>query len=163
MNEGPLLHGEEVASEAVRNLRERFTWVGVGDGLGPRDGSADRSLLQDSVDQMIQVFPWLAMNLNGEAALLAEQLGIAELSPAEQHEMLGLPEDYHEKTACWLQEPAAEAVPACGADTELDDETVSLILKLNAPDVAVHKAALERFMLQEVVLAEAGLAPPDGR
>ena len=47
---------KEIAQEAVRNLREEFTWIGLTDRF------------QESVDAFREVFPFLAENLT-EAAL----------------------------------------------------------------------------------------------
>jgi hypothetical protein len=47
---------KEIVEEAVRNLREQFTWIGLTDRL------------DDSIAAMRDVFPFLAVNLS-EACL----------------------------------------------------------------------------------------------
>lgn len=124
----------EIAHEAVRNLRKEFTWIGITDRI------------QDSIDGMRAVFPFLAANLTETAAALQDMF-------QKDGERFALPEGYTDDGACEFGHENAGKDPSCGT-TELDDETISLIEKLNNRDVAVYKAAVERFELQIEVLDE---------
>lgn len=125
---------QEIAKEAVRNLRKEFTWIGITDRI------------QESIDGMRTVFPFLAENLTESVVSLQDMF--------QRHdERFGLPEDYVDESGCAFEHRNAGSDPTCGT-TELDNETIALIEKLNNRDVAVYKAAVERFELQMEVLDE---------
>ncbi len=124
----------DIAREAVRNLRKEFTWIGITDRV------------EESIDGMRTVFPFLAENLTETAA---ELQGMFQKSD----ERFSLPEGYVDVSGCAFEHKNAGRDPTCGT-TELDNETIALIEKLNNRDVAVYKAAVERFELQMEVLAE---------
>lgn len=124
----------EIAMEAVRNLRKEFTWIGITDRI------------EESIDGMRSVFPFLAQNLSETAAELQDMFDKGD-------ERFGLPEGYVDSSGCAFEHKNAGGDPTCGT-TELDEETIALIEKLNNRDVAVYKAAVERFELQQEVLDE---------
>ena len=126
---------QEIVNEAVRNLREEFTWIGITDKI------------QESVDGMRIVFPFLAENLSSMASTVKELFA----SSGEQVDLL--PAGYTDEKGCPFEHRNAGRDPTCGT-TELDDETISLIQRLSGRDVAVYKAAVERFALQNEVLKE---------
>jgi len=128
---------QEIVDEAVNNLRS-FTWIGITDRI------------QESVDAMRTVFPFLAENLSTTAA---ELQGSYEKSYPGDDMFSLLPEGYIDSKGCKFEHRNGSREPTCGT-TELDEETISLIKKLNNRDVAVYKAAVERFELQQEVLAE---------
>jgi hypothetical protein len=130
---------KEIVEEAVKNLRESFTWIGLTDRL------------TESVDGFRAVFPFLAENLT-EAVLSAgkdfEAQGHSLADPG-----FSLPEGYVDTRTCPFPHENGGRAPTCGT-TEMDDETINLILKLNNRDRAVYQAAVERFELQMEVLEE---------
>ncbi|KAL7532440.1 hypothetical protein ACHAXR_004622 [Thalassiosira sp. AJA248-18] len=129
---------KEIVDEAVRNLREKFTWIGITDRI------------QESVDGMRTVFPFLAENLNDAASAIEE---VMQKSGEQVDSRLSLPEGYIDDKGCPFEHRNAGRDPTCGTK-ELDNETISLIKKLNKRDVAVYKAAVERVVLQQEVLEE---------
>jgi hypothetical protein len=130
---------KDIVQEAVKNLRESFTWIGLTDRL------------PESVDGFRAIFPFLAENLT-EAVLNTgnkfESQGHAVTDP-----MFSLPEDFVDSKTCPFPHANAAREPTCGT-TEMDDETIDLILKLNNRDRAVYQAAMERFDIQMEVLKE---------
>jgi len=130
---------KEIVEEAVRNLRDEFTWIGITDRI------------QESIDGMRAVFPFLAENLNEETSKLQDLLR----TNGEQVDdsRFSLPEDYTDSKGCPFEHRNAGKDPTCGTK-EMDDETISLIKKLSNRDVAVYRAAVERFELQMEVLGE---------
>ncbi|KAL9185518.1 hypothetical protein ACHAXT_003295 [Thalassiosira profunda] len=130
---------QEIVEEAVRNLREEFTWIGITDRL------------QESIDGMRAVFPFLAENLNDAAAEIEEVLRKSGEQVAEGG--LSLPADYKDDKGCPLQHKNAGRDPTCGTK-EMDEETIALVKSLNSRDMAVYAAALERFAIQQEVLEE---------
>lgn len=130
---------KEIVEEAVRNLREEFTWIGITDRI------------QESVDGMRTVFPFLAENLNEAADTL--QNVFSKTGEQIDNGRFSLPDDYNDDKGCPFEHRNAGRDPTCGTK-ELDEETIALIKKLNNRDVAVYKAAVERFELQEEVLSE---------
>jgi len=130
---------EHIVEEAVRNLREGITWIGL----------ADR--IEESVAGFKEVFPWLADNLNGAALFLKQEF-------AKRGDRVGtdvnfaLPENYIDEHGC-VFEHRNEDHYTCGS-RGIDEETLSLIKKLNMRDLAVYKAAVERFAIQNEVLTE---------
>lgn len=130
---------KEIVEEAVRNLRNEFTWIGITDRI------------QESVEGIRKVFPFLAENLNEAALGFEEQFG--EEADAVNGGGFSLPEGYIDTKGCPFQHRNAGRDPNCGT-TELDNETEALIMKLSNRDVAVYKAAKERFELQQEVLEE---------
>jgi len=130
---------KEIVEEAVKNLRESFTWVGLTDRL------------EESVDGFRAVFPFLAENLT-EAVLLMDEHFEAQ-GHALEDARFALPEDYVDTTTCPFHHENAGRDPTCGTK-EMDEETINMILKLNNRDKAVYQAAVERFDLQMEVLKE---------
>mmetsp|Transcript_472 Transcript_472/g.956 ORF Transcript_472/g.956 Transcript_472/m.956 type:complete len:702 (+) Transcript_472:98-2203(+) len=130
---------KEIAEEAVRNLREEFTWIGLTDRL------------EESTDAFREVFPFLTENLSEEAKRLEEDMRGHGLDVPENP--FGLPETYGDLRGCPLEHANAGRDPTCGTK-EMDDYTISLIKKLSNRDVAVYKAAVERFEIQMEVLEE---------
>ena len=130
---------KDIVQEAVKNLRESFTWIGLTDRLS------------ESVDGFRAIFPFLAENLT-EAALntgkIFDSQGHAVTDP-----MFSLPEDFVDSKTCPLPHANEAREPTCGTK-EMDDETIDLILKLNKRDMAVYQAAVERFDVQTEVLKE---------
>ena len=124
----------EIVNEAVRNLRKEFTWIGITDRI------------EESIDGMRSVFPFLAENLSDTVIALQDMF-------QKDGERFALPEGYSDDVGCAFEHRNAGREPTCGT-TELDDETIALIEKLNHRDVAVYKAAVERFDLQMEVLDE---------
>jgi len=131
---------KEIATEAVKNLREQFTWVGITDRL------------EESIASMRTVFPFLAENLNDAAMEIGDILAKSGEDASAVEDAL-LPNDYEDAKGCPFQHRNAGHDPTCGTK-ELDDETIALIRKLSARDVAVYEAAVERFELQNEVLEE---------
>ena len=130
---------KELIDEAVWNLRHDFTWIGITDKI------------QESIEGFRAVFPFLAENLNEATAAITDVL---ETSGEHVEDgRFSLPEDYKDEKGCPFQHRNAGKDPTCGTK-EMDDETISLIKKLSNRDVAVYKAAVERFELQEEVLEE---------
>jgi hypothetical protein len=136
-NDVRFLREKEIVEEAVRNLREEFTWIGI------------TGEIVQSIDAIRTVFPFLAENLNDAAK---EAAGIMEKSGLAVQDGFSLPEGYVDK-GCPFEHRNAGRDPSCGTK-ELDEETISLIKILNNRDVAVYKAAVERFELQNEVLEE---------
>lgn len=130
---------KEIAEEAVRNLREEFTWIGLTDRL------------EESTNAFREIFPFLTENLSEEAKRLEEDMRGRGLDVPENP--FGLPENYGDLRGCPLEHANAGRDPTCGTK-EMDDYTISLIKKLSNRDVAVYKAAVERFEIQMEVLEE---------
>ena len=130
---------KEIVEEAVRNLREQFTWIGLTDRL------------DESIAAMRDVFPFLAVNLS-EAAMSYNDL-LQKSGNQVDDIRFSLPEGYNDSDGCPLPHSNGGREPHCGT-TKLDDETIYWIKKLNSRDVAVYKAAVERFTLQMEVLGE---------
>lgn len=129
---------KEIADEAVRNLREVFTWIGLTDRI------------TESIDGMRTVFPFLAENLNDAATVFRDAL---KKNGEEVDGSFSLPEGYNDEKGCSFEHRNAGREPTCGTK-EMDEETIFLINKLTARDMAVYKAAVERFELQQEVLEE---------
>mmetsp|Transcript_1309 Transcript_1309/g.2006 ORF Transcript_1309/g.2006 Transcript_1309/m.2006 type:complete len:359 (+) Transcript_1309:400-1476(+) len=129
---------KEIADEAVRNLREVFTWIGLTDRI------------QESIDGMRTVFPFLSENLNDAAALFGDAL---KKNGEKVDGSFSLPDGYIDEKGCPFEHRNAGKEPTCGTK-EMDEETIFLINKLTARDMAVYKAAVERFELQQAVLKE---------
>jgi hypothetical protein len=129
----------DIVHEAIKNLRESFTWIGLTDRI------------QESVEGFRQIFPFLAENLNDAAKAMEEEFQ----SRGEELEdnTFALPAGYSDEKSCPFEHRNAGHAPTCGT-TELDDETKEWIMKLNSRDMAVYKAAVERFELQMEVLQE---------
>ena len=128
-----------IVDEAVRNLREEFTWIGLTDRL------------EETVSSFREVFPFLAENLT-EAAL--QRSGEFDAKGAKiDDNRFALPEGYVDTKGCAFPHANGGRAPTCGTK-KLDDEIIHLIKKLNNRDVAVYKAAVERFELQMEVLEE---------
>jgi len=129
----------DIVHEAIKNLRESFTWIGLTDRI------------QESVEGFRQIFPFLAENLNDAAKAMQEEFQ----SRGEEFEDItfALPAGYSDEKSCPFEHRNAGHDPTCGT-TELDDETKEWIMKLNSRDMAVYKAAVERFELQMEVLQE---------
>ena len=66
---------------------------------------------------------------------------------------ISLPNGYDDDTVCKFEHKNAGRDPSCGTK-EMDEETIALIKKLSNRDVALYKAAKERFELQLEVLSE---------
>ena len=130
---------KEIVDEAVHNLRWEFTWIGITDRI------------QESIDGMRTVFPFLAENLVDTASTLQDlfQDGGKHVEDGR----FSLPEGYKDEQGCPFEHRNGSRDPTCGT-TEMDEETISLIQRLNNRDVAVYKAAVERFELQNEVLQE---------
>ena len=129
----------QIVEEAVRNLREEFTWIGLTDQL------------QASVEGFREIFPFLAENFNDATRALQEEFNTRG-EELEDHSF-SLPEGYSDDSSCRFEHRNAGRDPTCGT-TELDDETTQWIMKLNSRDMAVYRAAVERFGLQMEVLQE---------
>ena len=130
---------KEIVEEAVRNLREEFTWIGLTDRL------------DESVRAFRDVFPFLAENLSETVASLHD---LFEKSGEQvDGSRFSLPEGYIDDKGCPFPHSNGGREPHCGTK-ELDDETIYWIKKLNNRDVAVYKAAVERFNAQMEVLGE---------
>lgn len=130
---------KEIAEEAVKNLRESFTWIGLTDRL------------EESVDGFRQVFPFLAENLTQAVLDMGEDFE-ARGYPLNDPRF-SVPEDYVDMRGCPFPHENGGRAPTCGTK-EMDDETINLILKLNNRDRAVYAAAVERFQIQQEVLEE---------
>ena len=133
---------KEIVDEAVHNLRWEFTWIGITDRI------------QESIDGMRAVFPFLAENLVDTASILQDLL--QEGGKHVEDGRFSLPEGYKDEKGCSFEHRNGSRDPTCGT-TEMDEETISLIQRLNNRDVAVYKAAVERFELQNEVLREMGM------
>ena len=131
---------QEIVQEAVRNLREEFTWIGLTDRI------------EESINSMRAVFPFLAENLN-EYSMVVRNMFTDQGETLDDGGRFALPEDYVDEKGCKFEHRNAGRVPSCGT-TEMDEETISLIKKLNYRDIAVYQAAVERFELQMEVLDE---------
>jgi hypothetical protein len=129
----------DIVHEAVRNLRQDFTWIGLTDRI------------QESVEGFRQIFPFLAENLNDAAKAIQEEFQTRG-EELEDNKLL-LPKGYSDANSCPFEHKNGGHDPTCGT-TELDDETKEWIMKLNRRDMAVYKAAVERFELQMEVLQE---------
>merc|ERR1712086_584091 len=127
---------KEIAEEAVRNLREVFTWIGITDKI------------EESVEGIRAVFPFLSESLKDAAEAI-------ESGPRERGEPISglLPGEYDDQKGCPFEHKNGGREPTCGTK-ELDDETIHLINTLTARDMAVYQAAVERFALQNEVLEE---------
>ncbi|KAL3794849.1 hypothetical protein ACHAW5_004371 [Stephanodiscus triporus] len=130
---------KQIVEEAVRNLREEITWIGLTDRM------------DESIRAIRDVFPFLAENISETVTALqdlfrksGEQVGDNRFS---------VPEEYNDNKGCPMSHSNEGKEPHCGTK-ELDDETIYWIKKLNNRDVAVYKAAVERFTLQMEVLGE---------
>ena len=130
---------KEIAEEAVRNLRNDFTWIGLTDRI------------QESADAFRVVFPFLAENLSESALRMKGEIGARGIELPEN--AFVLPQEYVDTNGCPMPHANAGRDPTCGT-TKMDDYTISLIQKLSNRDVAVYKAAVERFELQMEVLEE---------
>jgi hypothetical protein len=130
---------QEIVEEAVKNLRESFTWIGLTDRLN------------ESVDGFRQVFPFLAENLTQAVLDMGEDFR-ARGHPLEDP-AFSLPNEYVDTRSCPFPHDNGGREPTCGTK-EMDDETIQLILKLNNRDRAVYQAAVERFEIQQEVLQE---------
>jgi len=128
---------KEIVEEAVKNLRESFTWIGITDRLA------------ESVDGFRAIFPFLAENLTEAMFSMSQQFE----AKGQQDVDFSFPDGYIDTKGCPLEHKNEGRVPSCGTK-EMDDETVQLILKLNNRDMAVYQAAVERFELQMEVLEE---------
>lgn len=128
----------EIAEEAVRNLRETFTWIGITDRIG------------ESIEGFRAVFPFLAENLNDAAGAYGEAL---RKGGEEVDGGFSLPADFNDEEGCPFEHRNAGRDPTCGTE-EMDEETIHLIKKISARDMAVYQAAVERFELQQEVLTE---------
>lgn len=131
-------HEREIVDEAVRSLREGITWIGVSDQM------------EDSVSGFKEIFPWLADNLNDLVEPLEHELvkGGSRLKYAD----FALPVGWIDKYDCAF-EPEDVDFYICGSK-EVDEDALKLIEELNMRDLAVYKAALERFDLQNEVIRE---------
>ncbi|KAL7536860.1 hypothetical protein ACHAXR_007437 [Thalassiosira sp. AJA248-18] len=130
---------EEIAKEAVKNLREKITWIGLFDRL------------EESIEAFQTIFPWMADNLNEEAKILEQEF--AKKGDHIGNDVnFGLPNDYNDNENCQF-EPEIKDLYTCGTK-EVDDETLHWIKELNTRDLAVYKAASERFDIQQEVLKE---------
>ena len=128
----------ELAAEAVRNLRETFTWIAITDRM------------QESVEGISRGFPFLAENLSDTARALenaARRPGAGEPSGGL------LPEGYEDRKGCAFGHQNEGREPTCGTKT-LDDEMIHLINTITSRDMAVYRAAMERFELQNEELEE---------
>ncbi|KAL7540636.1 hypothetical protein ACHAWF_006741, partial [Thalassiosira exigua] len=101
----------EIVREAVRNLREEITWIGIADDV------------EASVAGFRAVFPWLSEDLNGAAERLRRQFekGGEEVDDAA----LGLPDGYVDARGCAFRKRAEDRY-ICGT-RELDEETLAWI------------------------------------
>ena len=129
----------DIVEEAVKNLRQDFTWIGLTDRI------------QESVEGFRDIFPFLSENLNDAAKTLQEEFQTR--GEELDDNTFALPEGYSDANSCPFEHKNAGRDPTCGT-TELDDETKEWIMKLNRRDMAVYKAAVERFELQMEVLQE---------
>jgi hypothetical protein len=130
---------EEIIKEAIKNLREEFTWIGLTDRI------------QESVDGFRTIFPFLADNLSETAKEMQEEFEAR--GETLEDTTFALPDGYSDTRSCPFEHRNAGRDPTCGT-TELDDETKEWIMKLNKRDMAVYKAAVERFEMQMEVLQE---------
>jgi hypothetical protein len=130
---------QEIVAEAVRNLREEVTWIGLTDRL------------DESIRGMRDVFPFLAENLSETAEALHDLF--QKSGDQVDDTRFSLPEGYDDTKGCPLPHDNGGREPHCGTK-ELDDETIYWIKRLNNRDVAVYKAAVERFTLQQEILGE---------
>lgn len=130
---------EEIVDEAVRNLREQITWVGLLDRL------------DESVVAFKEVWPWLGDNLIGASERLNQWFAKRGERVGEDMRF-GLPPGYIDKNSC-LFTPKDDDLYTCGT-REVDEEALYWIKQLNMRDLAVYKAAVERFEIQQEVLKE---------
>ncbi|KAL7432928.1 hypothetical protein ACHAXM_010189 [Skeletonema potamos] len=129
----------DIVHEAVENLRQDFTWIGLTDRI------------TESIDGFRQIFPFLAENLNDAAKAIQEEFQTR--GEELEDNTFSLPKGYSDANTCPFKHENAGRDPTCGT-TELDDETKEWIMKLNSRDMAVYKAAVEKFELQMEVLQE---------
>jgi hypothetical protein len=129
----------DIVHEAVKNLRQDFTWIGLTDRI------------TESIDGFRQIFPFLAENLNDAAKAIQEEFQTR--GEELEDNTFSLPKGYSDANTCPFKHENAGRDPTCGT-TELDDETKEWIMKLNSRDMAVYKAAVEKFELQMEVLQE---------
>ena len=116
-----------------------MTWIGALDQI------------EDSVAGFKEVFPWLADNLNGIAKSL-EQEFVKRGDQIGEDVNFALPDDYIDQTSCMFEQQSADHF-TCGS-REVDEDALKLIRELNMRDLAVYKAAVERFDLQKEVIQE---------
>ena len=107
--------------------------------------------MEDSLAGFKEVFPWLADNLNGIAMSL-EQEFVKRGDQIGEDVNFALPDDYIDKTSCMFEQQSADHF-TCGS-REVDEDALKLIRELNMRDLAVYKAAVERFDLQKEVIQE---------
>lgn len=124
---------DEIVREAVSNLRNDFTVVGLTDRL------------PESVEMFGKVFPFLASNLT-EA--VADAGGDHDDDDGGGGELNGV-----DVEGCPLPHANEGRDHACGSH-ELDEGTVKLIEEMNARDKAVYDAAVEIWELQREILDE---------
>ncbi|EJK67498.1 hypothetical protein THAOC_11462 [Thalassiosira oceanica] len=129
---------QDIVDEAIRNLREQFTWIGLTDRI------------EESVDSFREIFPFLAENLTEQALNLKEEF--EKQGEQVDDELFSLPFNYTDK-GCPFGHRNAGKDPACGTE-EMDDETIELVHRISNRDVAVYRAAQERFEIQQEVLRE---------
>ena len=129
---------QDIVDEAVRNLREQFTWIGLTDRI------------EESVNSFREIFPFLAENLTEQALNLKEEF--EKSGDQVDDELFSLPSNYTDEV-CPFGHRNAGKDPTCGTQ-EMDDETIELVRRISSRDVAVYKAAQERFEIQQEVLRE---------
>jgi len=129
---------QDIVEEAVRNLREELTWIGLTDRI------------EESVNSFREIFPFLAENLTELALNLTEEF--EKQGEQVDDELFSLPFNYTD-TGCRFEHRNAGRDPECGTE-EMDDETIELVSRISNRDVAVYKAAQERFEIQQEVLRE---------
>ena len=138
-NDASFPKDQEIAEEAVRNLREKVTWVGLYDRM------------DESIKGFQYVFPWLEDNLGGAAQRLQQEFAV-------RGEKMGgdtnfrLPANYHDTHSC-IFDHKPQDLHQCGTE-EVDEEALYWIKQLNMRDLAVYKAAIEKFDIQHEVIAE---------
>ena len=131
---------QDIVTDAIRNLRdvERITWIGIKDDM------------EGSIAGFQQVFPWLAEDLSA-AARTFEQVFRVNGDQIGDDKNFGLPADYEDRYGCYIDR---QEVPYRCGSREVDSEALQLISQLNMRDLAVYRAAFERYQIQNEVLKE---------
>lgn len=142
-NENP--HSEEAIEQAIANMKNVFTMIGITEDMPATAAMA------------YKVFPWLAPNLDWNAAVDLGTARDAVVDPTANND------DADKRRAhanCTM--PHANSSPRnnrCGKGgthwdlpSEPDEETARLILQHNQADVKLYEAALRHFELQRKAL-----------
>lgn len=133
---------KEIVEEAIRNLRERITWIGLLDEI------------EGAIVGFKEVFPWLATNLGGEVSVLVNEFhkrGEDDMLDIDSDWRFGL-ENYIDKKSC-IYHHEEEIAYTCGS-REVGPAAMGAVARLNQRDLDVYMAAVERYSVQQEILSE---------